>query len=244
MKTILYILVSVALCLASCTDDIETEPTVQVSVMVTMPESQTRGASDNITRFIVEIYRSGDTSTPLDFKTFDRISDVSLRIPVGEYDFYFWADSGSANYFIPTTLANIIGMGGNPPNGDCFGGVLRNKKIESNNTIDAQLTRRVACINLINSVTAPAEPLPSVTIKYKSIPKAYNMLTGAAVEEVLDSTYTTTYQMAENGLFARTYLFPGATISMEVRVGDRTTIINDLSIVANNMINITGKFTD
>lgn len=246
MKTILYILVSVALCLASCTNDIELEPTVQVSVMVTMPESQTRGASDNITRFIIEIYRSGDTSIPLDFKTFDRISDVSFRIPVGEYDFYFWADSGSANYSIPTTLAHIVSVGGSAPNGDCFGGVLRNEKVESNSTIDAQLTRRVACINLINSGAAPAESSAGVTIEYQPISNAYNMLTGEAMAGVSSLTFTPTYQIAENEPFACSYIFPPAmgTISMKVTVGDRTTVINALSIVANNMINIKGKFTD
>lgn len=246
MKTILYILASVTLCLTSCTKDIAIEPNVQLSVNVNIPKHQTRDASGNITRFIVEIYRAGDNLKPLDFKIFDRISDVSFRVPVGEYDFYFWADYGANNYTIITTLANIVSVGGSAPNGDCFGGVLKNKKIERNGIIDAQLTRRVACVNLINKGIAPVEPSPVVTIKYKSTPSTYNMLKGQALEAVDNLIFTTTYKIAENEPFARSYIFPGAmgTVSMEVMVGDKITKVNGVPEVTNNMVNITGQFTN
>lgn len=247
MKLYRYIICITATLLVGCSNSLVgngDDDLVDVHfTMNTMDDTRAGEDEPTPSRYVVEIY--GGSGVDYKFIEQKEYADpnFTLRLPKGNYNFYFWADSGP-NYYDTKTLSAVTVK----PNDlslerVCYAG----KKIgvvigESFPPIDVTIKRPVARINYINT-GAGAAPGTEATFVYTA-PGGYNVVAEtplASISYSISSTYDAT-----SAFFAVDYLFPveSGKVDIVATIASKVTTMTNITIQANKQTNISAKFNN
>lgn len=254
MKRCLYICISLLL-LAACSNNASTDGEfVDVNLNLAIADTRAVNVTDEPSpnRYVLEVYKEGNATERL-YHQIHSTGNISLRLPVGQYDFYFWADyvDGDVEYYDVTKLSAVSRLMGDDSyvastNMVCYAGSAMGEEIPQTKPLSVLLTRKVARINLIDTKSVISKDTKVQMLYTSTIPVAYNVIANSAVSGqniAAKSVYTVSADVLAGSTFAVDYVFvQEPKISLEVLVSGKQTNIVDIPVEINKLSSISTSF--
>ena len=253
MKEIKNIILTIAtfILFVSCSRSIEDIGDKLVKGSIGLDFNQTRAGGVWIdkapTRYVVGVYNA-TTKQLISQNIYANGHNISILLPIGTYDFCFWADCGAYDI---GDLSNITldVMNSKVEERVAFSKLVKGYVVDDNFSINELLSRTVARINIINKSDVASLSNNTVTLEYTGVAQSYNLLLDlpSASSCSYKSTTTYLYSTTADTPFVYDYLFaPLSTdkIGLIFKIEDEhsTTVVcervTNLTIKQNNVTNI------
>lgn len=237
----IHMLVIWALLAMSCQKEtVGDDEWVRLRVSLSAEEISRAGENAQPTRYVMEVYKNGETGECLSHQKFDHSSfDVSL--PRGTFDLYFWADH--EGYTVEKLSAVSLNEEGQS-DGDCFAGIQKGVNLyEGENSLAVTLRRPVACIRYVDK-NGGTLPEGNVSVVYSPLHTVYNVITGETTGEPVPVTRTLNLVTGED-YFAADYVFvPGGEEALDITltVGEHVQDMRGITVKTNMVTRIQGDF--
>ncbi len=237
----IFMLAILALLVVSCQKEtVDDDGIVRLRVSLSAEEISRAGENAQPTRYVMEVYKQGETGECLSHQEFDH-STFDVSLPPGTFDLYFWADYGGY------TVDNLTAVSLNEEvqsDGDCFAGAQKGVNLyEEENSLAVTLRRPVACIRYVDK-NGGTLPEGNVSVVYSPLHTVYNVITGETTGEPVPVTRTLNLVTGED-YFAADYVFvPGGEEALDITltVGEHVQDMRGITVKTNMVTRIQGDF--
>ena len=238
----IFMLAILALLVVSCQKEtVDDDGIVRLRVSLSAEEISRAGENAQPTRYVMEVYKQGETGECLSHQEFDH-STFDVSLPPGTFDLYFWADYGGY------TVDNLTAVSLNEEvqsDGDCFAGAQKGVNLyEEENSLAVTLKRPVACIRYADKDGGEVPAGGTVSATYLSLHTVYNVITGMVSGEPVSVTRTLS-PLSSGDYFAADYVFVSGeeeALDINLTVGKDEQKMTGITVKPNVVTRIQGDF--